>query len=662
MLTLYHNGEQYPLQNTEYYIRELANGLDEIIFSISIYDDIYAIIAEEEQITDRAGQVYKIKQIDAGAKDAKIVCQLDIDAWRSTLNVNYNSGTKTVNQQITAVLPAGWTLNDRSSINIGRTIEGDMTPYDICVRCTEVYSVYIRWDNKNKVCTIYPKAMGTPVGAFATRELNLKEINYKGKSNDIVTRLYAYGKDGLSFADINSGKAYVDNFTYTNKIICGIWRDERYTVAADLLADAQERLAQLSKPVRTYECSIVDLQATNPALYNNLDFSLFTAATLIDDIKNNAVDYQVIERHIYPYHPERNEVIFNSEPLKITASVVNITDAIENPSSTYNQIQAQRIEAATNWLLSGDGYVVAVKGTNGEWKELLFMDDDDMALAQHVLRINENGIGFSTTGVNGPYTNAWTIDGHLVADFITTGTLTASLIKAGILTDLNGKFSLDMQTGALSMADGTFSGTITGSSISGGSITGSTIKSYRNGSTANGYVEISGGNLLVESDANNYFEVRAMNNHKIYVTMGEEITVNWSSTGRVQRDLEYLGWAVEDAYNAHSSDERLKDNIDDIPVDHSREIITNARPRYFEFKNTLEKGKRSGFIAQELRQTLDEIKDNSALERASIRRQGYREVLYEDFIAHLVNTTKDLYAKLDEVSNELKKVKESVNG
>ena len=428
MLTLYHSGEQYPLENTEYYIRELANGLDEVIFNLPLHDQIYAIINEEDQVTDRAGQTYKVKQIDAGAHDAKIVCQLDIDIWRATLNVNYDSGTKTVNQQITAVLPTGWTINDRASVNIGRTITGDLTPYDVCVECTNVYNVYIRWDNKNKVVTIYPKAMGTPVGAFATRELNLKEINYKGKSNDLVTRLYAYGKDGLSFADINGGKPYVDNFTYTNKIICGIWRDDRYENAQNLLDDATEKLVQMSRPLRTYECSIVDLQATNPELYNNLDFSLFTAATLIDDIKENAVDYQVVERHIYPYHPDKNEVIFNSEPLKITASVVSVVDAIENPNSTFQQIQSQRIASATNWLTSGDGYVVARKGTNGEWKELLFMDTDDETTAQKVIRINENGIGFSTTGINGPYTNAWTIDGALNADFITTGTLDADQV------------------------------------------------------------------------------------------------------------------------------------------------------------------------------------------------------------------------------------------
>lgn len=501
MLTLYHNGEQHPLENTEYYIRELANGLDEVIFSLPLHDQIYAIINEEDQVTDRAGQTYKVKQIDAGAHDAKIVCQLDIDEWRSTLNVNYDSGTKTVNQQITAVLPTGWTINDRALVNIGRTITGDLTPYDVCVECTGVYNVYIRWDNKNKVVTIYPKAMGTPVGAFATRELNLKEINYKGKSNDLVTRLYAYGKDGLSFADINGGKEYVDNFTYTNKIICGVWRDDRYEVAQNLLDDATEKLAQMSKPLRTYECSIVDLQATNPELYNNLDFSLFTAATLIDDIKENAVDYQVVERHIYPYHPDKNEVIFNSEPLKITSSVVSVVDAIENPNSTFQQIQAQRIAGATNWLTSGDGYVVARKGTNGEWKELLFMDTDDEATATQVIRINENGIGFSTNGINGPYTNAWTIDGALNADFITTGTLDADQVTVhGQIQATSGYIGNDTQgwqIGATNIHNGVTS--INGTSGVAGTYVGADGIRSQGGAGNLAYVKIQDGAIVCNS-------------------------------------------------------------------------------------------------------------------------------------------------------------------
>lgn len=452
MLTLFHDNKQYPLEYSEYYVRELASGLDEVIFTIDIHDPVYALLAEEENIVDRAGQTYKVKQIDAGAIDAKVICQLDIDDWRAAMHINYNSGTKTCYEQIDTVKPAGWTVIDRAHITIGRTLEGDLTPYDICVECTEVYSVYVRWDNKRKECTIYPKTLAAPVGAFATRELNLKEINYKGKSNDLITRLYAYGKDGLSFSSINGGKPYVDNNTYESRVICGIWRDERYEVKENLLADAITKLEKMSRPERIYECSIIDLQATNPELYNNLDFSLFTTATLIDDIKNTSVDYQVVERHIYPYHPEMNEVIFNSEPMKITASVVDIQYQITNPNSTFQQIMDKKAAEATDWMLSGNGYVVAIQSSDGQWKELLFMDTNDIATAQKVLRINENGIGFSTNGASGPYTNAWTIDGSLVADFITTGHMFLDRLQGGTATlggnqNGNGKLQIKSATG-----------------------------------------------------------------------------------------------------------------------------------------------------------------------------------------------------------------------
>ena len=148
MLTLYHNGGEYPLDTTEYYVRELASGLDEVIFDISIWDPMYALMAEEENIVDRGGQRYLIKQIDAGAVTAKVVCQLDLDEWRASMAVGYDSGTKTVVQQIEAVKPAGWSVLDYSHVSIGRTIKGDLTPLQVCEECRDIYQVYIRWDTK----------------------------------------------------------------------------------------------------------------------------------------------------------------------------------------------------------------------------------------------------------------------------------------------------------------------------------------------------------------------------------------------------------------------------------------------------------------------------------------------------------------------------------
>ena len=133
----------------------------------------------------------------------------------------------------------------------------------------------------------------------------------------------------------------------------------------------------------------------------------------------------------------------------IAYTIADQQQKIEKAPTTSAMQKA--INNATNWLTGADGYVIAVKDDNGTWKEILFLDTPSAETAKNVLRINTNGIGFSTNGVNGPYRNAWTIDGSLVADFITTGVLTANLIKAGVLQSLNGATSINMETGEASL-------------------------------------------------------------------------------------------------------------------------------------------------------------------------------------------------------------------
>ena len=59
-------------------------------------------------------------------------------------------------------------------------------------------------------------------------------------------------------------------------------------------------------------------------------------------------------------------------------------------------------------------------------------------------RWNNGGLGHSSNGYNGPFTLAITQDGHIVADFITTGTLDASLLKTGVITSADGTVQLDL--------------------------------------------------------------------------------------------------------------------------------------------------------------------------------------------------------------------------
>ena len=114
---------------------------------------------------------------------------------------------------------------------------------------------------------------------------------------------------------------------------------------------------------------------------------------------------------------------------------------------------ATAIDKATQMITGGlGGYVVMNRNADGQPQEILVMDTDDPLTAMSVIRINKNGIGFSSTGINGPYTNAWTIDGQLNADFITTGVLNANLLTAGIIAAADpSKFTLDLESGNLVM-------------------------------------------------------------------------------------------------------------------------------------------------------------------------------------------------------------------
>lgn len=140
------------------------------------------------------------------------------------------------------------------------------------------------------------------------------------------------------------------------------------------------------------------------------------------------------------------------ESVEIGSIRANIADTIANQQQeiqerpTNTQLQ-QAVSGATNWITNGKGYVVAVKDSNGNWSEILIMDTPDIATAQKVWRWNGGGFGFSSTGYDGPYTTAITQDGAIVADFITVGTLVASIIKSGILSSQNGETFIDLDTG-----------------------------------------------------------------------------------------------------------------------------------------------------------------------------------------------------------------------
>ena len=440
MLTLYTASGGVPLHEDDYYIKELASGLDELIFSMSIWDAEYPLIQEEASIQEHSNADapinYLVKAIDGGSERAQIKCQIDLDEWKNTLTVGYNSGSKTVLQIVQSVAPTGWAVVDQSGITYKRTVQLESaTPLDVLEQCRSTFvNVTYRFDNVAKTVTIISMANGQNLGAFATRDLNLKENNYKGKSTGFITRLYAYGKDGLSFASINGGKPYVEDFTYSSRVICGFWKDERYTVAANLLADAQARLAEMAVPARSFECNVVDLAAVNPQKYGFLDFTLFSVVSLIDATRSGSkIEHRVIERWRYPYLPEQNKVTLSTVAPRIQSQVAQAINNFNNPNSVWQQqqrsAQQNAIENATSQITGAKGgNMRAIYDSSGNWTELVVMNTEDILTASKLWRFNIGGFGYSPNGYNGPYTTAITMDGAIVADFITTGTLDASLV------------------------------------------------------------------------------------------------------------------------------------------------------------------------------------------------------------------------------------------
>ena len=105
-------------------------------------------------------------------------------------------------------------------------------------------------------------------------------------------------------------------------------------------------------------------------------------------------------------------------------------------------------------LISGNlgGHVINGHDSNGDGypDENLIMDTPDIDTATNVIRSNLSGIGFSTTGYAGPYTTAITAQG-IVATAITSGVLNANLIKAGVISDIKNRSSIDLTSGVAKM-------------------------------------------------------------------------------------------------------------------------------------------------------------------------------------------------------------------
>lgn len=439
MLSIYTTDGQKPILNTtKYYTKYAYDGTQELSFDLSSSDPIFPLIHNESVMINEENR-YLVKGINKRTQYATITCQLDMDEWKQREPYLDTSAiaafqTKTLLEVLNTVKPDGWEIRNAGIRSIRRTVElQQASDYDVLMGCQEVYGVVYEIHVLEKYIYVIDPEQVADKNIYISPQLNLQEYSMTGDSSTFYTRLSAYGKrdeetgEYMTFADINGGKNYVENNEYAGKShpVWAIWIDERYTVPENLLADARAKLQTMCMPTMSFDVTINDL-ALQTDKYKFLKLGMYDIAHVLLD-ETTVIVEKVIEYQKYHNTPENNKVTLSSEPQMITSRIDKVESILGDDGEKLEENFLQHAQEVAADLIEQ----FATKGHRYETEnETYFLDKLPKEEAQYVMRMNLGGIAFSTTGWQGPYTTAWTIDGKFNADFIATGTLRAITIDA----------------------------------------------------------------------------------------------------------------------------------------------------------------------------------------------------------------------------------------
>ena len=452
MLAYLKNGASVALDFDDYYIQEEWFGADDTLaFTLPADHPQLPDMMCQLSLTDKeSGQAFLITNIDEGDVKAKI----DLDEFREQMFLPYTNGSATALATAQQVLPAEWSVQDFSGSTARRTIEAEgATALEILQKLPDTYGIAVRFDRRTKRVLLRNPDTMAPSGTYLTEELNLRKRPVRSQTSEsFATRLYAVGKDGVTFASINSGKNYVENHEYSDRVISAYWKDERYTDPQSLLDDAKKKLSDMAKPAQSYECDVADLAKIDPARFGHLSMEMYQAVTLMDAERGTRLAHRVVQYKRYPHYPEKNVVTLSTLPGTISGKVEQSYQAVTNPNSSFQQQLAANLQGVAQTIVGAKGGSVKfIQDEKGKPIGVLFMDTEDEATAKNIIRINHMGLAFSNKGNSGPWTQAITIDGGLANQWIETWQLTASIIVAGILQSRDGKSFWNLETGELNL-------------------------------------------------------------------------------------------------------------------------------------------------------------------------------------------------------------------
>lgn len=280
--------------------------------------------------------------------------------------------------------------------------------------------------------------IGRDNGVTVRYKKNLKEMTCTANWDNVVTKLMPVGKDGLLLDEVYLYSKTQYDIPFTKVV------SFNQNIDQDLYKDAEGHLDEaaynnaLIEDLREQGQAYVDencVPKVNYTLKANLEKLTDIGDTIEVIDEPMCVD---ITTHVISYDYDcilgkYTELEFGNFQQKVSDLMGTVSSTIqqsvEKNNSALQVVFSDAIQHAQETILGmlGNSYVVY------EGDKILVVDALPKEEAHHVIMINSGGIGFSSTGINGDFESAWTIDNVLNMQHINVINLVADMIKGGTL-------------------------------------------------------------------------------------------------------------------------------------------------------------------------------------------------------------------------------------
>jgi phage minor structural protein len=347
-----------------------VNGADTLEFKLPFHDPKRGALENEKQV-QIVNDIYRIRTLtDNKSEDGRIITQVYAEAAFYDLSfsgekepADFNADTADVPMQY-ALQGTGWSVGN-VTVNARRTWQcTEKNALAILWAIQNIYGGDLVFDSANHLVHLLSFS-GTDSGALFSYRKNLKSIQRVVDTRDLVTRLYAYGKDGMTFASINGGKEYVEDYSYSSEVRISTLDCSSFSNPYQMLEYAQMRLAEYSKPRVSYVLSAMDLSALTG--YEHESWKLGDIVTVDDKELGLSIKTRIVRRQYNLQEPWKTVIELFTKLKELGDSSAQWDKAADTLSSTdlldrqeikdmvpFNHLRNSRVDNGfAYWVNSG---------------------------------------------------------------------------------------------------------------------------------------------------------------------------------------------------------------------------------------------------------------------------------------------------------------------